>query len=72
MQGERDKAKKEMNELASKKDEEVKEMAEAKAKMSKELEEFKSEFQMKMTEVKLMQMELEEKLAVVQDDDGGD
>ena len=41
--------------------------------MKKELEEFKSEFQMKMTEVKLMQMELEEKLQVVQeDDDGGD
>ena len=35
--------------------------------MKKELETFKSEFQMKMTEVKLMQIELEEKLAAVED-----
>ena len=54
MQGERDKAKKQMNELSSRKDDEVKMMQEEKEKMKKELEDFKAEFQMRMMEVKLM------------------
>ena len=49
------------------KDEEVKAMKEEKDKYKAELEQFKSEFQMKMTQIKLMEMELEEKLAQAQD-----
>ena len=45
------------------KDEEVKSMREERDKFQQELEQFKSEFQMKMTQIKLMEMDLEEKLA---------
>ena len=56
-----------MNDLTAIKDEEVKEMKTAKDKMSTELDEFKKEFSMKMTQVKLMEMELEEKLQAAQE-----
>ena len=49
------------------KDEEVKNMKEERDKFKAELEQFKSEFQMKMTQIKLMEMELEEKLAKAQE-----
>lgn len=56
-----------MNENNEKKDEEVKGMKEDRDKFKAELEQFKSEFQMKMTQIKLMEMELEEKLAKAQE-----
>ena len=67
MTGERDKMKKEISDAASAKDEEVKNMKEDRDKFKQELEQFKSEFQMKMTQIKLMEMELEEKLAKAQE-----
>ena len=67
MTGERDKMKKEISDAATAKDEEVKNMKEDRDKFKQELEQFKSEFQMKMTQIKLMEMELEEKLAKAQE-----
>ena len=67
MTGERDKMKKEISDAAAAKDEEVKSMKEDRDKFKQELEQFKSEFQMKMTQIKLMEMELEEKLAKAQE-----
>lgn len=41
----------------------MEEMRKDRDKFQKELEDFKNEFKMKMTQIKIMEMELEEKLA---------
>lgn len=60
---ERQKMQKEFQQAADAKDEEIKHAMQDKEKIRAELETYKSEFQMKMTQVKLMEIELEEKLA---------
>lgn len=63
MQKERDQMKKKFDEDNAGKDEMVKTMREERDAAKKQYEDMNKEFQMKMTQVRLMEMELEEKLA---------
>ena len=63
MQKERDQTKKKFDEDNAGKDEMVKTMREEWDAAKKQYEDMNKEFQMKMTQVRLMEMELEEKLA---------
>jgi len=58
MQFEKDKNKKLMNELETKKDEEIKHMKDEKDAMGKELEDFKKDMNLKMMEINIMKNEL--------------
>lgn len=66
---ERQKNEKAINEITTTKDEEIKTIKEAKDLIKEELDKFKGDFQKKMAEVKMMEQELEEKLAKFKKDD---
>ena len=68
---ERQKMQKEFHLAADAKDEEIKLANQERDKIKQELDVYKSEFQMKMTQVKLMEIELEEKLAKALENDDG-
>ena len=63
MAKEKEKVMKETKKQLEMKDIEMSELEEEKAKIKKELEDMKQDFQMKVNTVKLMEIELEEKLA---------
>ena len=52
-----------MDENNAAKDQQVADITKDRDKYKAELESFKNEFQLKMTQIKIMEMELEEKLA---------